>query len=80
MDNLNTLTTLASDVSKLKALAEERLSKLYGYEKIWFYIEEITKVRGLMLMGTLNISLFALGFEQPTRDTAYKYDCNCKLS
>ena len=44
MENLNTLSILATDVTKLKTLAEERLKKLYGLEKIWFYIEEMTKV------------------------------------
>lgn len=44
MDNLNTLSILATDVTRLKTLAEERLKKLYGLEKVWFYIEEMTKV------------------------------------
>ena len=47
MENLNTLSILATDVTKLKTLAEERLKKLYGLEKIWFYIEEMTKVSTL---------------------------------
>lgn len=49
MENLNTLATVATDVTRLKILAEERLKKLYGLEKIWFYIEEITKVKDAAL-------------------------------
>ncbi|KAF6025578.1 hypothetical protein EB796_016120 [Bugula neritina] len=37
------MAVVASSVSRLKALAENRLARLYGYENLWKYVEEITK-------------------------------------
>ena len=70
MENLNTLSILATDVTKLKTLAEERLKKLYGLEKIWFYIEEMTKVT---ILTRLQGQWVANDFHEPTRKATVLY-------
>lgn len=44
MDSLQSLGQTGREVHRLKVLAEERLNKLYGCQKLWFCIEETTKV------------------------------------
>lgn len=44
MDSLQSLGQTRRQVSRLKALAEERLGKLHGCRNLWHCIEEITKV------------------------------------
>ena len=73
MENLNTLSILATDVTKLKLLAEERLKKLYGLEKIWFYIEEMTKVTILTDCSRLQGQWVANDFHEPTRKATVLY-------
>jgi len=45
MDSLQSLGQTGKEVSRLKVLAEQRLAKLYGCQKLWFCIEEMTKVK-----------------------------------
>lgn len=54
MENFNTLTILTKSVSKLRSLAEERLGKLYGYERLWSNIEEVTRVSRLFYNNVQN--------------------------
>lgn len=49
MDSLQSFGQSGRQVIRLKQLAEERLNKLYGCQKLWFCIEEITKVKNTVI-------------------------------
>lgn len=57
MDSLQSLGQTGRQVTRLKELAEVRLNKLYGCQKLWFCIEEITKVRFAAFPVSIHIIL-----------------------